>query len=739
MHRLASTVSTGAVLSTLMTITGSAHAGFQLIEGYNVPLINDGSEEEPGGVPVAGYWYGPSPCINDSLDGSYFIGFNRYTPVDDDDFDKEFCGDDSQGILNELRVMQNDGTIYPIGIGHHPVLTDDTPLILYWETEGSTWIDPTLDPDSRGNGCNLGTSYEEDPDKNASCQFTDTVGMPTLDAELGRSLVLASDGSDGALVLKQPGCLDMPVILTEEPDTLDQDATYTRHLPRISVISDSTAVFLVHWKMNGPSSEVVSGLYSIELNDVSGKKVASASLRAFTGMEFSVGRPTEITYRITVIGLPDADGIDSGILRTISVNDNGLIVFRCSMEYASSPRGQETDDLYNFGDAILSLSPQDNVSVITYDMECFAGLELCSERCSSASSSGDQFHPVINSFGDVAFTASAGVCGNGGGSSSLRGTQGILVKRHVFGLNTSPTRDLVVIESNGVDGDNEDLFIHFKETTPLSNQTIRQLGKSIAGFPDSPHLPFAMSSYGDIAVYCRLDTEADDEDGEYTDDLILIFDRKSEVLAWVQEGDGLKAHVWDDQAGAYIEHELVAPDTFDCDPDSNYWYFGELNHYSFLRVKVGNLVTTLEGAPPFSFARGSGGEDGRARAFGNYGQTTSCWHVPERSFVFAGDVAVHLDPTLPSFQRPCTSGIFEIRLPALSDDENWESCTPGDFNNDGVVDGSDFSVILINFRATGCNIADIASVGSPTIWEPDGVVDFTDFSAFLVAYGKECR
>ena len=182
----------------------------------------------------------------------------------------------------------------------------------------------------------------------------------------------------------------MPVELTEVPDTFEPDATYTRHLPRISVISDSTAVFLVHWKPDDldSSQEVVSGLYSIELNDVTGKQ-ASASLRASTGMEFSVGRPIETTYRITVIGLPDEnedangfeDGVDSRILRTISVNDNGLIVFRCSLEYASSPRGRKTDEITNFGEAILSLSPQDNISMVASDFDRFAELNLCSDRC----------------------------------------------------------------------------------------------------------------------------------------------------------------------------------------------------------------------------------------------------------------------------------------------------------------------------------------------------------------------
>ena len=116
MHRLASTVSTGAILGALLTITGSAHAGvierFQLIDGHNVPLIGDYAF-------VSGYWYGPSPCINDSLDDSYFIGFNRYRHEDDDVTIDEDCGDDSQDILNELHVIQDDGTIHWMGSGHH--------------------------------------------------------------------------------------------------------------------------------------------------------------------------------------------------------------------------------------------------------------------------------------------------------------------------------------------------------------------------------------------------------------------------------------------------------------------------------------------------------------------------------------------------------------------------------------------------------------------------------------------
>ena len=58
-----------------------------------------------------------------------------------------------------------------------------------------------------------------------------------------------------------------------------------------------------------------------------------------------------------------------------------------------------------------------------------------------------------------------------------------------------------------------------------------------------------------------------------------------------------------------------------------------------------------------------------------------------------------------------------------------EEC-PGDIIEDGVVDLIDFTAFLVNFGATGENIADLNG---------DLVVDLNDFSIFLVNYGNVCE
>ncbi len=54
----------------------------------------------------------------------------------------------------------------------------------------------------------------------------------------------------------------------------------------------------------------------------------------------------------------------------------------------------------------------------------------------------------------------------------------------------------------------------------------------------------------------------------------------------------------------------------------------------------------------------------------------------------------------------------------------------GDIIEDGVVDLIDFTAFLVNFGATGENIADLNG---------DLVVDIQDFSIFLVNFGNVCE
>jgi hypothetical protein len=51
----------------------------------------------------------------------------------------------------------------------------------------------------------------------------------------------------------------------------------------------------------------------------------------------------------------------------------------------------------------------------------------------------------------------------------------------------------------------------------------------------------------------------------------------------------------------------------------------------------------------------------------------------------------------------------------------------GDFNNDSKVDFLDFNTLMINWGATGSNIADLNN---------DGVVDFFDFNTLMINWTK---
>ncbi|MBS0190599.1 MAG: GC-type dockerin domain-anchored protein [Phycisphaerales bacterium] len=62
-------------------------------------------------------------------------------------------------------------------------------------------------------------------------------------------------------------------------------------------------------------------------------------------------------------------------------------------------------------------------------------------------------------------------------------------------------------------------------------------------------------------------------------------------------------------------------------------------------------------------------------------------------------------------------------------------CCPADLNDDGVVDGADFSIFVAAYNMLDC--ADAAMpAGCPSDMNRDGVVDDSDFSVFLVGYDE---
>ena len=738
---LTRTATTAKVLAAiLVSLPALAHgqeepSRLQLIDGDNVPLFQN-TLESPSNVYVTGYWYGPPPSINDGPDGSYAIAFNRYKETDPDPNSGtadhlesvDPIGDNS--IVNKLTVLWNGELADPIQGAFYPVLTDHpVPLTLYWAI-GSSSSDGQVSIDGQ---CDLGSFST--PNQSGTAPITDTSGMPTFDAAEGRALVLQSD----QLILKQPaprGCSDTTITLDESPQGLDND---TRYLPRLNVISTTTAAFLVHWTKN---ESTISGLYSLDLSTAD----AEAKLRVQTGDTFSF-EDNKTNYKIIAIGLPrSGDGLDSPQLRTISVNNAGQIVFRCQLE--------ELPDRSNKLFAILSLSPEGDLSMIACDEQPFAGIDLCASRCGGGdASSDDQFHPSINSIGDVAFTAArSGV--------NTSNSQGIFVKRGRSGEEQVVIQEPGQLEIGGEYSDEQLKPVNFKNDLTLE-RAIQEIGKIGTNVIDSHHNFSALSSYGDVAVYCRLENDGTDNSNQQ-DEFIFIFDRTAEVVAWIQEGDGLRAHVWDETEGAYVVHELIGDATalakFDCNPDDNYagakWDCSPppcYTEYSFLRDGYAPVN------PPFSFVRGSGGEDGRARAFGNYGQATAELPIPERTFVFAGDVFWHNKDNL-RIKLRCKSGIFTLRLPAAASPpfcgnglvENGEECDDGnsedgdgctgctndqppcvgDFDDDGSIGLSDFSSFLVAFGTT-CG-------DCPEDIDGDGTIGLGDFSAFLVKFGTDC-
>ena len=680
-----------------------------------------------------GWLYGWDPSINSPAVGPASIALTRYeASYGQSDSSALYCADDGDVNTHQMK-LHRDAEVYLPGQQrshryNHPVLNDaPLPTLLLWhykkwDNKQTYLINWNSTPQS------LGEDYMIDPNASSDCVTTATIGQATLGGGSGRSLIRYQDktvlfASEDDVIELTGFEIHQPLPGCESPcEWIISD------LPRIGMINtlddgSIMAAFIV--TATRGSGAGASALYRVTVGIDNQQEV---TLIAREGQDIGPEIGRDSVNLLTEIGLTnpsELDGYGSEYLRTIGINSAGQVAFRCTIGVGFAAK-----------DAIL-LSTGDDLEVIVDTGLPYTSQDhtVCGDKCTARgpTQTRSMLHPLLSDTGEVAFT--------GGLAHEDHDDEFIGVNRRT---SSGDWEETILVREHGL--------IKFKTCLQeFLNIPVLHLGDLSTNGMFSEYLPMSVSEYGDVALLCRLEPDLDSGGSidDRNNDLLLIFDRNNEVIAWVREGEvhtedntKLIAHMWNGEN--YDTVEMCDPNTsttFDCEPGITFpekWGFNDDHKHCFLSVRAtdtsdgihpyGGSIHKL--ASPFGFARGSGGSDGRARAFGEYGVAADD-EVPGRTFVFTGQVGLKMtlgdgDEQTIHYDK-CKSGVFTLRLPGTAD--LAERCL-GDINGDGEVDVDDFSYILFDWGKHGCRPPDL---------DGDGWVGLDDFSIFLVQFGKICE
>ncbi|MCH2134180.1 MAG: hypothetical protein MK116_10560 [Phycisphaerales bacterium] len=685
---------------------------FRLVDGDRLPL-----QAPPYGFESwNGSLYGWDPCINAPRFGASSIALTRYMLDLDDSYTiGDRCDDDSDVLAYQLRLWQGGLLTLPGDQRnrryHHPVLDDgQVPSLLLWQdVDGETpqtWLVNTM-----GSTHTLGSDYQVEPDATAACEQADTIGMATLNPGSGQALIRSGD----TLVLFR----NPTDAVTLSGFTRGHEFDCTGDFPCGWTISDIPRIGMVTTLKDGSTmaafivtmtqaKDKKSALYRVTVRP-DGQQVTD--LIAYEGQDVGpqFEQPTTVITDLGLTKMTPAptqnDEDDSTYLRTIGVNSAGDIAFRCEFDNDSIA-------------ILLARRTNGALTAVVDTSQPFAGEWVCGVGCVQGPEPKDypMLFPLLSNSGDVIFT--------GGLRHENPDDPGAILHDEFIGAFR-----------RNVDGTySETILVREYDRVDLSpcgqlfeDEQVMAIGSlSVGGF--SPYLPLAVSEYGDVAVICRMQRLNGTVEHD-RNDVLLIFNKYNEVVAWIREGD-----VHDDPTklvanfrgpgGSYDAVELDIPanmSNFTCDGswisvlqghDSS---FGQRCFLSAKATEDGDYVS--EWRSPFGFARGSAGSDGRARAFGDYDY--SSYDIPSRTFVLSAQVGIRNDSG--SLALKCKSGVFALQL---------EPVCIADADRDGDVDVDDFSDLLVEYGDTGCDLT--------ADFNHDGAVDIKDFSILLVHFGSEC-